>query len=95
MGRVLHLLLLDLTSGHITDLMAGSAHELPRHDASANGYDVHPLGKRIAFTHDAAAVPRMGNPLSLAQIDLQVRRSAKICASASKAISTVMSWARP
>ena len=74
MGRVLHLLLLDVVSGRINDLMAGSPYELPRHDEGSAGYDVHPGGRRIAFAHDAAAVPRMGNPLSLAEIDLKSGR---------------------
>ena len=74
MGRVLHLLLLDLASGRITDLMAGSRHELPRHNEGAAGYDIHPGGRRIALACDTAEVQRMGNPLSLLELDLKTRR---------------------
>ncbi|MDO9074228.1 MAG: S9 family peptidase [Rubrivivax sp.] len=73
MGRVLHLLLLDLASGRVTDLFEGAAWELPR-DANGNiDYDVHPDGKRIAFVHDPAAEPLQANRLALAEIDLRTR----------------------
>ena len=71
MGRVLHLLLLDLASGRITDLFAGTRYELPRVDEGNAGYDVRPDGQRIAFVHDPAAVPRLGNPLALVEMDLK------------------------
>ena len=74
MGRVLHLLLLDLASGRVTDLFEGTAWELPR-DANGNtDYDVHPDGSRIAFVHDPAAEPLQANRLALAEIHLRTRR---------------------
>ncbi len=74
MGRVLHLLLLDVASGRITDLFAGTRLELPRVDEGSAGYDLRPDGKAIAFVHDPAAVPRLGNPLALVEMDLKTRR---------------------
>ena len=74
MGRVLHLLLLDVASGRITDLLAGTPYELPRADEGSAGYDVRPDGLRIAFVHDPAAEPRLGNPLALVEQDLKTRR---------------------
>jgi dipeptidyl aminopeptidase/acylaminoacyl peptidase len=74
MGRVLHLLLLDVETGRVSDLFEGTAFELPRDAAGHEVYDVHPGGRRIAFVHDPAAEPRLGNRLALAEIDLRTRR---------------------
>ncbi|MDP2004566.1 MAG: S9 family peptidase [Rubrivivax sp.] len=74
MGRVLHLLLLDLASGRVTDLFEGTPWELPR-DAGGNAdYDVRPDGRRIAFVCDPADAPLQANRLALAEIDLRTRR---------------------
>jgi dipeptidyl aminopeptidase/acylaminoacyl peptidase len=78
MGRVLHLLLLDLDSGRITDVFAGTGLELPR-DTEGNGvYDVRPDGRAVAFAHDPAAVPRAGNRLALTELELRTRRTRKL-----------------
>jgi len=78
MGRVLHLLLLDLASGRVTDLFEGTKWELPR-DANGNvDYDVHPDGRRVAFVHDPADEPLQANRLALAEIDLRTRRVAPL-----------------
>ena len=74
MGRALHLLLLDVDSGNISDLFAGKSIELPRTRESNVGYDVRPDGRRIAFIQDPATVPRGGNRLALAEIDVKSRR---------------------
>ncbi|MBC7941141.1 MAG: PD40 domain-containing protein, partial [Chitinophagaceae bacterium] len=73
-GRVLHLLLLDLASGRVTDLFEGTACELPRDAVGNEVYDVSPDGRRIAFVHDPAPVPLSGNRLALAEIDLRSRK---------------------
>ena len=73
-GRVLHLLLLDVKSGRITDLFEGTALELPRDEAGNEVYDVHPRGGRIAFVYDPAAVPLSANRLALAEVDLRTRK---------------------
>ena len=74
MGRALHLLLLDLATGKITDLFEGQNLELPR-DAEGNlVYDPSPNSGSIAFVHDRAASPLMGNRLSLSLIDIASRR---------------------
>jgi dipeptidyl aminopeptidase/acylaminoacyl peptidase len=74
MGRVAHLLLLDLASGRITDLFAGTGYELPRVEAGAVHFDVSPDGRRIAFCHDPAGRKRAVNPTAIAEIDLATRR---------------------
>jgi dipeptidyl aminopeptidase/acylaminoacyl peptidase len=73
-GRVLHLLLLDLKSGRVDDLFEGTRFELPRYDLGNEAYDVSPDGRRIAFVHDAAREPVLGNALALSEIDLRTRR---------------------
>jgi dipeptidyl aminopeptidase/acylaminoacyl peptidase len=79
-GRVLRLLLLALDSGRITDLLAASQLELPRHDGGNGDYDVSPDGRHIAFVHDPAGEPRQGNPLALAELDLRTRRAQTLLA---------------
>jgi dipeptidyl aminopeptidase/acylaminoacyl peptidase len=74
MGRALHLLLLDLASGRITDLFAGTGLELPRDGEGAGTYDVRPDGRAVAFAHDPAPDPRAGNRLVLSEIQLRTRQ---------------------
>jgi dipeptidyl aminopeptidase/acylaminoacyl peptidase len=74
MGRVPHLLVLDLATGRITDLFEGTKHELPRVEPGAVHFDVSPDGRRIAFVHDPAPRKRAVNPTAIAEIDLATRR---------------------
>jgi dipeptidyl aminopeptidase/acylaminoacyl peptidase len=74
MGRVLHLLLLDVGSGRITDLFEGTALELPRDAGGNEVYDPSPDGRRIAFAHDPAAVQLLGQRQALAEIEIAGRR---------------------
>ena len=73
-GRVLHLLLLDLGSGRVSDLFEGTPCELPRDSDSNAVFDIRPDGRRIAFAHDPAAVPLTGNRLALTELDLATGR---------------------
>ena len=72
MGRALHLLLLDLGSGRITDLFAGTGLELPRDGEAA--FDIRPDGRAVAFAHDPSPEPRAGNRLALREMNLRTRR---------------------
>ena len=74
MGRVLHLLLLDLASGRVTDLFEGTTLELPRDGGGNDVYDVHPDGRRVAFVHDPAAEALQVHRLALSEIELRTRR---------------------
>lgn len=74
MDRALHLLLLDVASGRITDLFEGTRLELPRHEPGNDAFDVHPGGTRIAFVHDPSEEPLASNPLALAEIELRTKR---------------------
>ena len=74
MGRVLHLHLLDLDSGRITDLFEGTDLELPRDEAMVDDFVVSPDGRCIAFAHDPAPRKVSDNRIALAEIDLRTRR---------------------
>jgi len=78
MGRVPHLLLLDLATGRVTDLFEGTAYELPRVEPGPAHFDVSPDGRRIVFVHDPAPRKRSGNAMALAEIDVRTRRIATL-----------------
>ena len=78
MGRVPHLLLLDLATGRVTDLFEGTAYELPRVEPGPAHFDVSPDGRRIVFVHDPAPRKRAGNPMALAEIEVRTRRIATL-----------------
>ncbi len=77
MGRVLHLLMLDLRNGKVSDLFEGTALELPRDAGGNTVYDVHPAGRHIAFVHDPAPEPMLGNRLVLSELAVGEKTSAK------------------
>jgi len=74
MGRVPHLLVIDLASGRIEDLFEGSGLELPRVEPGASHFDIAPDARRIAFVHDPSSRKRLVNPLAIAEIDIRSRR---------------------
>ncbi|HXF78054.1 MAG TPA: S9 family peptidase, partial [Usitatibacter sp.] len=74
MGRVPHLLVLDLESGRVTDLFEATRYELPRAEPGAIHFDVSPDGRRIVFVHDPAPVKRSPNPLALAEVEVRTGR---------------------
>ncbi|MBX3717613.1 MAG: S9 family peptidase [Burkholderiales bacterium] len=80
MGRVPHLLLLDLASGRIADLFEGTGLELPRMDPGAVHFDISPDGRRIAFVHDPSPRKLAANPTAIAEIDLATRRVTTLAA---------------
>ncbi|HLX24705.1 MAG TPA: S9 family peptidase, partial [Usitatibacter sp.] len=82
MGRVPHLLMLDLESGRVTDLFEGTGYELPRHDPCAAHFDISPDGRRIAFVHDPAAKKRTSNPLAIAELEVRSRRFTALASNA-------------
>ena len=74
MGRVPHLLLLDLESGRVTDLFEGTGHELPRIEPCAAHFDISPDGRRIVFAHDPTPRKSPVHTLALAEIHVSSRR---------------------
>ena len=80
MGRVPHLLLLDLDSGRIWDLFEGSAYSLPLVEPGAAHFDISPDGRRIAFVHDPSPVKRSTNPWVMGELNIATRRVATLAA---------------
>ena len=71
MNRVPHLLVLDIDSGRVTDLLEGSGYELPRRDPSANEFDIAPDGKTICFVYDPDKAQNAAPRMALAEIQLR------------------------
>ena len=69
-GRVPHLFTVDVDSGKIRDLFAGTAYELPRNDPAAHHYDIAPDGREVAFTFDPAEEKRFDHDEHLVTLDL-------------------------
>ena len=72
--RVLHLLLLDISSGRVTDLFEGTPCQLDRAAEGHSSFAVHPGGDRLAFAHDPAPVQRLGNRSAITELTLRGRR---------------------
>ena len=73
MGRVAHLLVLDVDSGKLTDLFEGSDLELYRREPGADCFDISPDGRHIVFAHDPAAEQRSDARLALSEIEVRTR----------------------
>ncbi len=73
-GRVPHLFVVDLESGRVRDLFAGTRYELPRNDPAAHHYDIAPDGREIAFTFDPAEEKRFDHPNDIVTLELASRR---------------------
>ncbi len=74
MGRVPHLLVMDVASGRLRDLFEGTGYELARADLDRHVFDISPDGRRIAFAFDGAEEKRAGNCFALAEIEVGSRR---------------------
>ncbi len=74
MNRVPHILMLDIASGRVTDLLEGSGYELPRREPSANEFAISPDGKSICFVHDPDKAKNPAPRMALAEIELKGSR---------------------
>ena len=74
MGRVPHLLVMDVATGRVRDLFEGTPYELMRSDPDRNAFDISPDGRRIVFAFDHAAEKLAGNCFALAEIELKGAR---------------------
>ncbi len=74
MGRVPHLLVMDVASGRVRDLFEGTPYELVRADPDRHAFDISPDGRRIVFAYDSAGEKRAGNCFALAEIEVGSRR---------------------
>jgi hypothetical protein len=68
MGRVVHLLRVNVDTGATTDLLEGTPYQLPRADLNAEMFDISPDGRRIVFMYDPAAEKRARNCHALAAL---------------------------
>lgn len=75
MGRVPHLLVMDVASGKTRDLFEGSAWELSRSEPDVNTFDISPDGRRIVFAFDPGAQKQLDNRYALAEIDVKTREA--------------------
>jgi dipeptidyl aminopeptidase/acylaminoacyl peptidase len=73
-GRVVHVFTVDVDTGRVRDLFAGSRFELLRADPSAACYDISPDGREIAFGFDPAEDKRFDHEMELVALDLRTRR---------------------
>lgn len=71
MGRVPHVLVLEVATGKVTDLLEGTDYELQRRDPSAADLSISPDGQRIAFVHDPARGQDPAPRMALAEIELK------------------------
>jgi Tol biopolymer transport system component len=69
-GRVPHLFTVDVDTGRVRDLFAGSRYELLRADTSANYYDISPDGREVAFAFDPEEDKRFDRELQLVTLDV-------------------------
>ena len=74
MGRVPRLMMLELASGRVTDLLEGTDCELPRVEPCASHFDISPDGRRIAFALDPTPRKRADNTIALAELNLRTGR---------------------
>ena len=73
MGRVAHLHVLDVATGHVTDLFEGTAYELPRAEPGADRFDISPDGRQLVFAHDPQPQKRLDNVKALVEFRLRGR----------------------
>lgn len=73
-GRVPHVFTVDVETGRMRDLFAGSRYELLRADTSAHYYDVSPGGDELAFAFDPSAEKRFDHEMELMALDLKSGR---------------------
>jgi dipeptidyl aminopeptidase/acylaminoacyl peptidase len=73
-GRVPRLFTVDVESGAMRDLFAGSRYELVRADPEAQHYDISPDGREIAFTFDPAEDKRFDHETHIVTLELRAKK---------------------
>ena len=73
-GRVLHVFSVDIDTGRMRDLFAGSRYEIVKADPSADSYDIAPDGNEIAFAFDPAEDKRFDHEHEIVALDLRKKR---------------------
>ena len=77
MGRVPHLLTLEINSGRVTDLLERTNYELNRRDPGADDFAISPDGKCLVFVHDPQRGQHPAPRMALAQIEFEGRTRSK------------------
>lgn len=77
-GRVPRLMMLDISRGTISDLMAKTAWALPLADPGLQCFDLSPDGKHAVFCFDPEPEPRLDYPHALALLDLKTGKAKRI-----------------
>ena len=73
-GRTVRLFTVDIDTGAVRDLFAGTKYELSRADPNAHLYDIAPDGREIVFAFDPAEDKRFDHEYHLVAMDLRARR---------------------
>ncbi len=73
-GRVPRLFTVDVDTGTVRDLFAGTRYEISRADPTAHHYDISPDGREIAFAFDPAEDKRFDHEYQIVAMDLRRRR---------------------
>ncbi|HXN15835.1 MAG TPA: S9 family peptidase [Usitatibacter sp.] len=73
-GRVPRLFTVEVESGKLRDLFAGTRYELPQADPATHFYDISPDGREIAFMFDPAKEKRFDHETQLVALDLRAGR---------------------
>ena len=71
MGRVPHLHVIDVTTGAVRDLMAGSDRTLDWKEPGADSFCISPDGRFLVFAFDPAAQQRADNCFALAELEVR------------------------
>ena len=74
MGRVAHLVRVNIATGKAIDLFEDTAYELPRAEISAEMFDISADGKRIVFMHDPAPQKKLNTRYALTELNIARRR---------------------
>ena len=73
-GRVPRLFTVDVDTGRVKNLFAGTRYEIARADPTAHHYDISPDGREIAFAFDPAEDKRFDHENHIVTLDLRRRR---------------------
>lgn len=74
-GRVPHVHVIEVASGRVTDLFAGTQYALPVFDTDQHDYDIAPDGRAMAFNFNPNSDPRGDQSLDLVEMDLRTRKA--------------------
>ncbi len=79
-GRAPRLFTVEIDSGRVRNLFAGTPYEIARADPTAHHYDISPDGREIAFAYDPAHDKRFDHEYHIVTLDLRRRRFRSVTA---------------